>query len=254
MNAFWESIIADAVSRLEWVAGQSSDPERQAMLLPMAGDGAAVALIPAPEPVRRERRKSITLERMSRLLGQRKGNAWAGRETGHGSGPFDPATITPEQAASLLVVVRAYVRRWAGPTHAHPLSPEGQEDTVSRIIHAIWARDYSRSNVTAGNLAGATWQACALYRKTAWIGESALDRTAARRAKRTDTLPENLRSGCGVGADNPARIVAAIDAATRGLSAPAVVNRGRKQSRRDRGRKRMPAVSAADARAVLCGE
>lgn len=250
----WETIIADATQRLEWVAGQSSDPAVQSMLLQTAGAGEPVANSPLPDTVRSERRRAITRERMSRLLGQRKDNRWAGRETGKGSGPFDPATITAEQAAALLVVVRRYVARWAHPTARYPLSQEGQDDAVSRIIHAIWTRDYTRSNVTVGNLAGATWQACALYRKTAWIGESALDRKEARRGKKREPMPDDLMGHRRGGIDNPARIFWAIQNATEGLSAPCVVNRGRKQTRRQRGHKRMEPVSAADARTVLCGE
>jgi hypothetical protein len=250
----WNEIITDAVSRLDWVAGQSSDPAVQSMLLQTAGAGEPVANSPLPDTVRAERRKAITRERMARLLGHRRDNRWAGRETGKGSGPFDPATITAEQATALLVVVRRYVARWAHPTARYPLSQEGQDDTVSRIINAIWTRDYTRSNVTAGNLAGATWQACAMYRKTAWVGESALERKEARRGKRCEAMPDDLLSPRRGGIDNPARIFWAIEAAAEGLSAPAVVNRGRKQTRRQRGYKRMEPVSVADARAVLCGE
>jgi hypothetical protein len=158
--------------------------------------------------------------------------------------------VTPEQAAALLVIVRRYVARHAGPGARYTLSPDGQEDAVSRIIHAIWTRDYTGSTVGRGNLAGATWQACALYRKTAWIGEGVYERKQARRGKH-DPMPERL---AGPGCDNPASIAAAMEQAERGLWAPAVVNRGRKQTRRQRGGKRMPAVAAADARAVLCGE
>lgn len=250
----WNDVITDAVSRLDWVAGQSSDPAVQSVLLQTAGSGGPTDNTPIPDTVKAERRKAITRERMARLLGQRKENRWAGRETGKGSGSFDPATITAEQAAALLVVVRRYVARWSHPTARYPLSQEGQDDTVSRIIHAIWTRDYSRSNVTAGNLAGATWQACALYRKTAWIGESALERKEARRSKSRDNMPDDLLSPRRGGCDNPARIFWAIEAAAEGLSAPAVVNRGRKQARRKRGYKRMEPVAAADARTVLCGE
>ena len=250
----WNEVIADAVSRLDWVVGQTSDPAVQSMLLQTAGSGGPTENAPIPDTVRAERRRAITRERMARLLGQRKDNRWAGRETGKGSGPFDPATITPEQAAALLVVVRRYVARWSHPMARYPLSQEGQDDTVSRIIHAIWARDYTRSNVTAGNLAGATWQACALYRKTAWIGEAAIERKEARRRLKRDAMPDDLLSPRRGGCDNPARIFWAIEAAAEGLAAPSVVNRGRKQSRRQRGYKRMEPVAVADARAVLCGE
>jgi hypothetical protein len=93
-----------------------------------------------------------------------------------------------------------------------------------------------------------------MYRKTAWVGESALERKEARRGKRCEAMPDDLLSPRRGGIDNPARIFWAIEAAAEGLSAPAVVNRGRKQTRRQRGYKRMEPVSVADARAVLCGE
>lgn len=250
MNVNWCSVIADAVARLDWVAGQSSNPAEQSRLLTMSGDGAAVEMIPAPAAVRAERRRAVTQERMARLLGQRKGNRWAGREQGTPAGVFDPASITAEQAASLLVVVRRYVRRWAGPFNRYPLSPEAQEDAVSRIVYAIWTRDYAASSVGAGNLAGATWQACSLFRRTAWIGPDALDRTAARRERRRGDLEEwTPARAC----DNPARLFWAVENAVDGLSAPAVVNRGRKQARRARGRKRMPAMDRATARECLTG-
>jgi hypothetical protein len=190
---------------------------------------------------------------MGRMLGHRKGNRWAGREQGQGVGPFDPADITPEQATSILVIVRRYVAYHASAWSTYPLTPDGQDDAVSRIVHAIWTRDYARSNVRRGNLAGAVWQACALYRRTAWIGESVWERKVARQSKKREAMPDatvGLRAPC----DNPASIAAAIEQAELGLWAPAVVNRGRKQSRRERGGKRMASVRAGDARAVLCGE
>lgn len=246
----WDSIIADAVARLEWVSAQSADPAEQSRLLPMAGEGPAVEMIPAPVEVRKARRKAITRQRMARLLGQAKGGRWAGREQGKPVGTFNPADITGEQAASLLVVVGDYVRRWAGPFNRHPLGPEGQEDTVARIVHSIWTRDYATAGIGAGNLAGATWQTCALYRKTGWVGPEVLDKTNAKREKRRGDLGEwTPARSC----DNPARIAAAVETAERGLSAPCVVNRGRKQSRRGRGRKRMPAMDAATARECLTG-
>jgi hypothetical protein len=255
----WDSIIADAVARLDWVSAQTADADEQSRLLPMAGDGGPVELIPAPASVRAERRQAITRERMARLLGQRKGNRWAGREAGAPAGTFNPATITAEQAAGLLVVVRGYVRRWAGPFNRHPLSPEGQDDAVSRIIETIWTRDYSRSNVTAGNLAGATWQACALYRKTAWIGPDALARRDAKRARggrgrNAAPVAEIAEWTPARSCDNPARIAAAVESAARGIAAPSGIGgKNRRQARRDRGNKRMPAVDAGTARLCLTG-
>lgn len=246
----WASIIADAAGRLDWVKTQSADPAEQARLLDMAGDGPAVDMIPAPVEVRKARRKAITRARMARLLGQRKAGRWAGREQGKPVGTFNPADITPEQAASLLVVVGDYVRRWAGPFNRHPLGPEGQEDAVARIVHSIWTRDYAKAGLGAGNLAGATWQTCALYRKTGWVGPEVLDKTNAKREKRRGDLGEwTPARAC----DNPARLFWAVENAADGLSAPAVVNRGRKQSRRSRGRKRMDAIDRATARECLTG-
>jgi hypothetical protein len=244
------AIERDARERLEWCAAQTPEQDRWPILLEQSGTGGAVEAAPVPEPIRRERYRAITRQRMGRMLGQRKGNRWAGRETGRGPGPFNPADITDEQAAALLVIVGRYVAAHAGPGSLYPLSPERQEDTVSRIVHAIWTRDYARSKVMRGNLAGATWQACALYRKTAWIGESVLDRKVARNGRPEDIDRTDLRSPpC----DDPARIAAAVEQAERGLWAPSAVNRGRKQTRRGRGGKRMDAVAAAVAREALTG-
>jgi hypothetical protein len=244
------AIERDARERLEWCATQSADPADWSALLPQSGDGAPVEMIPAPATVREERYRAITRQRMGRMLGQRKGNRWAGRETGSGPGPFNPADITDEQAAALLVIVGRYVAAHAGPGSLYPLSPDRQEDTVSRIVHAIWTRDYARSNVMRGNLAGATWQACALYRKTAWIGEGVFDKKDAKRDRPEDIDRTDIRTPpC----DDPARIAAAVEQAESGLWAPSAVNRGRKQARRQRGGKRMDAVAPAVAREALTG-
>lgn len=250
-NVNWNEVIADAAARLDWVAGQTADPADQSRLLTMAGDGRPVETIPAPATVRTERRRAITRQRMERLLGHRKESRWAGREKGAPVGTFDPAEITAEQAASLLVVVRAYVRRWAGPLNAHPLSPEGQDDTVSRIVHAIWTRDYAKSGLGRGNLAGATWQACALFRKTGWVGPEVMERRDEKRSRRRVELGDwtPVRS-----CDNPARIAAAVETAERGIAAPSTLaGKTRNKPRRERGRVRMPAVDAATARECLTG-
>lgn len=241
----WESIIDDAKARLDWAAAQTDDPGRQAALLPMAGEGGTVEAAPPPASVRKERYRAVTRERMRRYLGQRKGNAWAGREQGDGTGVFNPADITPEQATALLVIVTRYVARYGFGI----LSPDRQDETVSRIIHAIWTRDYSRSGVTRGNLAGAVWQACALYRRTHWIGESVF---ARREARRKDEPCDGLAIPTG---DNPAAIVAAMEtAAGPGLRAPAVVNRARRLPRRGRGAVPMDAVPMDAAREALTAE
>lgn len=247
----WQAVIADAVDRLEWVRGQSADAVEQSRLLEQAGDGSPVEAAPLPKAIADERRKAFTRERMARMLGMPKAGRWAARATGSPAGVFDPATVTAAEAAGVLEIVRRYVRRHSGPTSQYRLSPEGQDDAVSRIVAAIWTRDYTRSNVGAGNLSGAVWQACSLYRRTAWIGEAVIERKAARRRKQEQSeAAEWEQRGHG---DNPARIAAAIEAAEAGLAAPSTVNRGRKQTRRQRGIKRMPGVSAADARACLIG-
>ena len=245
------AIEAAARERLDWCATQSTDTETWPILLQQSGDGAETDAPPVAEPIRRERYRAITRERMSRFLGHRKESRWAGREAGNGAWPFSPADITAEQAAALLVVVRRYVEAHAGAWCRYPLSPERQDDTVAKIVHAVWTRDYSRSNVRRGNLAGAVWQACALYRKTAWIGEDVFAKKDAKRERPEDIDRTDIRPRA---CDNPATIAAAVETAEQGLWAPAVVNRGRKQSRRSRGGKRMEPVAAADARAVLCGE
>jgi hypothetical protein len=248
----WEAVIADAAERLEWVAGQTSDPDMQSALLPQAGSGEAVEAIPLPASVTRERLRSISAERLSRTLGHLKDGRWAGREAGKPVGTFSPADITPQEAAGVLVVVRAYVRRHSSPLSRYPLSAEGQDDTVSRIVHAIWTRDYAMSNLGSGNLAGAVWQACSLYKTTAWVGESALSKADSRRGKKNAGEVDEWTTRGGI--DNPARIAMAIEAATLGLSAPVVLNRGRgRVANRDRKRKTMPPVSAAEAREALIG-
>jgi len=248
----WTAIIEDATQRLEWVATQTSDPDTQAILLTQAGEGEPIESIPLPATVASERRKALTAERLARLLGQRKENRWAGREGGEPVGVFNPADITPREAEGVLAIVRRYVARHGSIYSRYPLSPEAQDDTVSRIVHGIWTRDYSKSNLGRGNLSGAVWQACSLYRKTAWVGESALSQADRRRGKKAAGEVSEYETRGGI--DNPARIAAAIEAATMGLSAPVAVNRGRaKVSNRGRGRKRMPAVSAAEAREALIG-
>jgi hypothetical protein len=241
---------------LEWCATQTPEQEVWPTLFPVAGDGGPVAdPPPVPAAVRRERYRVMTRQRMGRMLGHRKGDRWAGREQGKGAGPFNPAEITPEQAASILVIVRRYVAYHASAWSTYPLTPDGQENAVSRIVHAIWTRDYARSNVRRGNLSGAVWQACGLYRKTAWIGEDVFHKREAKRCKKRGEMPEgDVRDLRRAPCDNPATIAAAIEQAERGLWAPAVVNRGRKQARRARGGKRMASVRAGDAREVLCGE
>lgn len=248
----WSAIAEDAQQRLEWVATQTSDPDTQSLLLAQAGEGAPIESIPLPEPVAKERRKTLAAERLGRLLGHTKDGKWAARETGEPVGVFNPADITPREAEGILAIVRRYVARHGSIYSRYPLSPEAQDDTVSRIVHGIWTRDYTTSNVGRGNLAGAVWQACSLYRKTAWVGESALSKADARRGrKHAGEVTEYETRG---GIDNPARIAMAIESATLGLSAPVAVNRGRaKVSNRGRGRKRMPAVSAAEAREALIG-
>ena len=255
----WKTIIADAVARIDAAMAQTSDPVTMARLVidnPFTGDDEAqpVPLVRESANVRGQRRAALTRERRARLLGQRKGDRWAGRESGRGHGTFDPSNITPEQAAAVLVIVRRYVARHATVWSQYPLCPEAQDDTVARILHAIWTRDYTGSTVAAGDLAGAVWQACSLYRKTSWIGESVYSQRESRRVKREVAIDAHHRACQGGGADNPARIAAAIEQAAKGLYAPSVVNRGRKQTRRGRGVKRMDPVSAAAARDCLCGE
>ena len=248
----WQAIIEDATNRLEWVATQTSDPDTQAILLAQSGEGGPIESIPLPVTVASERRKALTAERLNRLLGQRKENRWAGREGGEPVGVFNPADITPREAEGVLAIVRRYVARHGSIYSRYPLSPEAQDDTVSRIVHGIWTRDYTKSNLCRGNLAGAVWQACSLYRKTAWVGESALSQADRRRGKKNGGEVSEYETRGGI--DNPARIAAAIEAATMGLSAPVAVNRGRaKVSNRGRGRKKMPAVTAAEAREALIG-
>lgn len=255
----WKDVIADAMARIDAAMGQTADPVELVRLVidnPFTGDDGAqpVPMIRESAKVRGQRRAALTRERMARLLGQRKGDRWAGRESGRGTGTFDPATITPEQAAAVMVIVRRYVARHATVWSQYPLCPEAQDDTVARILHAIWTRDYTGSTVSAGDLAGAVWQACSLYRKTSWIGESVYSQRESRRVKREVSIDAHHRTCQGGGADNPARIAAAIEQAERGLVAPSVVNRGRKQARRERGVKRMDPVAAAAARECLCGE
>lgn len=249
----WTSVIADAVARIDWVQSQTNDPAQYERLLPMAGAGNAVA-DPAPvaDPIRRERRKAFNRERMARVLGHRKGNVWAGREEGIPVGTFDPAAVSAELWTAALWIIARYVDRHSGPMERYPLSPEGREDAVSRIVYHVWTRDYSDAGIGAGNVAAAVWQACSAFRRSAWQFDSG---KSARRSKRNeDATPEYRERSCqGSGADNPARIAIAIEEAARGLWAPSVQNRQRKKARRNRGGKRMNRVTETVARECLTG-
>lgn len=267
----WDAVIADAVSRIEWVQSQTDDADRQLLLLPMAGGGDAVPEnVRTPEPLRRERARAVRRERLSRFLGHRKGTRWAERPTD--GRPFNPATITEAEAEAVLVTVSRYVARWSGPTDAHPLSPEGRDDVTAAIVGHVWTRDYTDGSVRS--LAQAVWQACKLWRRCGWRANPDRWNEARRAARSKVGKAENRGAGKQGLADDPARIVAAVELAESGrLTAPTVQNRGRVQrvgrfrSRTIQGvqyftfhvrkmpasRKRMPAVDRADATAAIVG-
>jgi hypothetical protein len=267
----WDAVLADAVSRIEWVKAQTDDADRQMLLLPLAGSGGELPEnVRTPEPLRKERARAARRERLSRFLGQRKGLRWAERTAARG--PFNPATITEAEAEAVLVTVSRYVARWSGPTDAHPLSPEGREDVTSAIVGHIWTRDYADGAVRS--LAQAVWQACKLWRRCGWRASPEKWKEAMRAGRAKGGKLENRGAGKQGLTDDPARIAAAAELAAAGLlTAPTVQNRGRVKrvgrfhSRTIQGvqyftfhvrktpasRKRMPAVDRADATAAIVG-
>ncbi len=217
------------------------------------GEGEPIDTTPTAAD-RKTRLRAIRQERRNRYFGLLTETGWQKREVGTGEGVYSPADITPQCAEAMLSVATTYVRRHSTLYAPRPLSEDEREETVARILHYVWTRDYAGSGVYRGSHGHALWGALRLYRKTAWRGESALAAKEAKRRTHQDIDAVHRRIGLqGPTCDNPASIAQAIEEAEGGrLSARAKNNRGsRRKPRRERGAISVDPVARAEAMAVL---
>lgn len=167
-----------------------------------------------PQPRRRRTRRTRSLARAMEALKT--------FTTPQAGGVYDPADITDALATAMLIIARAYVRRWSGATaERRHLDPAEQDEVVAAVLHHVWTRDYAAEQepVARGHHSRALWGALRLFRRTAWVGPDRIRARAARAAKRTAAeeaatvhRPRGMQAAA---ADNPAAIVSAVEQASR---------------------------------------
>lgn len=191
--------------------------------------------------------------------------------TPQAGGVYDPADITDALATAMLIIARAYVRRWSGATaERRHLDPAEQDEVVAAVLHHVWTRDYAAEQepVARGHHSRALWGALRLFRRTAWVGPDRIRARIARAAKRTAAeeavtvhRPRGMQAAA---ADNPAAIVSAVEQASRcagrrhgrvlgGLFATTPNRFGvARQQQRELGKTRMDRIKWSRALAALC--
>lgn len=186
-------------------------------------------------------------------------------------GIYDPADITDALAAAMLLIARAYVRRWSAATATRRHLDEAEQDeVVAAVMHHVWTRAYAREKnpVAKGHHSRALWGALRLFRDTGWVGPDLLRARIARAAKRTAAEEaasvHRPRGTQAASADNPAAIVAAAEQASRtdttrsgrrlgGIYSTTPQRRGaQRRPRRELGRTREGWTTREEALAALC--